>query len=133
MCDSGATSHMLLRSDIPADTVINNMSTVVQTAKAGTTLSSLGRADVGTTFKNSLIFEDGELDQNLISIPRLDDEGCKITIENNKLTVTKKNKIILIGEKSNGLYITDFTDAETALLADPKPKDRRTLLKRLHF
>lgn len=75
---------------------------------------------------------DGELQENLISIPRLDDNGCKSTIENNKLTVEKNYKLILSGEKTNGLYITDFSGAETALLTDPKPKDREHLLRRAH-
>lgn len=123
---------MLLRSSIPTNTLISETNTIVQTAKSGATLSAVGRADVGTTYKNALIFEDGELHDNLISIPRLDDDGCKIVIENNKLIVTKGNKTIITGEKSNGLYTFDLNGTEHALLADPQPKDRASLLKRIH-
>jgi hypothetical protein len=35
-------------------------------------LSPVGRADIGSVFKKSLIFEDGELAKDLVSIPKLD-------------------------------------------------------------
>ena len=88
--------------------------------------------DIGTTFKNALIFNDNELSENLISIPRLDDEGCTITITNGKMIVTKDNKIILEGQKEEGLYQFDLDGTETALLGNVIPRDRTAKLQRLH-
>ena len=53
-------------------------------------LSPVGRADIGSVFKNSLIFEDGELAKDLVSIPKLDEDGCKIIIEKGKMKIYKK-------------------------------------------
>ena len=90
---------MLRHSTLPEITRLRGERTIVQTAKSGSTLTALGRADVGSTYKNALVFDDGELEQNLISIPRLDDDGCEINIKQNTLTVKKNDKIILQGNK----------------------------------
>ena len=83
---------MFKQSDIPNNTKINNTNTRVQTAKADTSLRPLGRANIGTTYKGALVFEDSELEMNLISIPRLDDDGCKIEIEDGTMIVKKNEK-----------------------------------------
>lgn len=46
----------------------------VQSAKVGSTLISLGRADVGSVFKDALVFNGDELAKDLGSIPKLDEE-----------------------------------------------------------
>ena len=123
---------MFTKSSLNNNIKINNTNSTVQTAATGTTIIPLGRADVGTTYKNSLVFNDYDLDQNLISLPKLDEEGCEIVIKNGKLTVTKNNKIIMEGKKENGLYQIDLDGTETALLSDVKTKDRETTLRRMH-
>ncbi len=99
---------MFTKSTINKNIKINHTNTTVQTAASGTTILPLGRADIGTTYKNSLVFEDTDLDQNLISIPKLDDEGCEIRIKEGKMTITKNNKEIMRGVKENGLYQIDL-------------------------
>ena len=123
---------MFKQSDIPNNTKINNTNTRVQTAKADTSLRPLGRANIGTTYKGALIFEDSELEMNLISIPRLDDDGCKIEIEDGTMIVKKNEKIIMSGRKEDGLYQFDLDGTETALLGNVKTNSRSTTLQRIH-
>ena len=93
-------------SSLPEETEIRATNVSVQSAKAGTTLSPLGRADIGSVFKNSLIFNDGELVKDLVSIPKLDEDGCKIIIEKGEMKIYKNNKMIMQGTKEDGLYCT---------------------------
>ena len=123
---------MFTKSTINKNIKIHNTNTTVQTAASGTTISPLGRADVGTTYKNSLVFEDHDLDQNLISIPKLDEEGCEIIIKNGIMTVTRNNIKIMEGKKEKGLYQIDLEGTEMALLSDVKTRDRETTLRRIH-
>ena len=123
---------MFKRSDIPGDVVIAQTDITVQTAKSGSTLNPIGRADIGSTYRQSLVFEDDELEKNLISFPRLDDDGCDIRIFGGKVTVKKNDRVILEGEKEGHLYQFDLDDTETAMLADTTPRDRETKLRRFH-
>jgi hypothetical protein len=77
-------------SSLPEETSLRPTNVSVQSAKAGSMLSPVGRADIGSVFKNSLIFEDGELAKDLVSIPKLDEDGCKIIIEKGKMKIYKK-------------------------------------------
>jgi len=74
-------------SSLPKETILRETNVSVQSAKAGSTLTPLGRADIGSVFKNSLVFNDGELVKDLVSIPKLDEEGCKIIIEKGKMKI----------------------------------------------
>ena len=131
--DSGTTSHMLKKSCVRWDTNIMPTTAQVQTASSKARLIPLGRADIGSTYKGALVFEDHELAANLISIPRLDSEGCTIMIENSKMTVTKNGKLIMQGKKEEGgLYQFNMRDTEMALLGDVTTPDRLTTLQRNH-
>ena len=124
---------MFKRSAVPQDTIINSTNSRVQTAGAlAPQLIPVGRATIGSAYKESLIFEDDDLTENLISIPRLDDEGCRIIIENGKMSVSKNKIIIMEADKKDGLYEFDLDGTETALLADVKTMDRLTELRRIH-
>jgi len=133
VADSGSSSHCFKKSKIPDNINIDNSNKItVQSAKAGITINPIGRADIGSTYKNTLIFDDSDLEKELVSIPRLDDEGCEINIKNGQLTIKKENKIILTGKKENGLYYMNIDETENALLADNAPRDRREMLLRIH-
>ena len=96
-------------------------------------LSPVGRADIGSVFKNSLIFEDGELAKDLVSIPKLDEDGCKIIIEKGKMKIYKNDKIIMEDIKEDGLYLIDVEGKERIFLAgDVAPKNRTEKLMRGH-
>ena len=51
-----------------------------QTAKSGSTLNPIEGGDIGNTYRHSVVIEGDELENNLISFPRLDDDGCEIRI-----------------------------------------------------
>jgi hypothetical protein len=58
---------MLKKSVLSKDVAIRATRAEVQTASSKDKLIPLGRADVGTTYKGALVFEDHELAANLIS------------------------------------------------------------------
>ena len=68
----------------------------------------------------------------MVSIPRLDEEGCEIKIKNGKLTIKRNDKIIMEGIKENGLYMIDMEETENILLADNAARDKKELLQRIH-
>jgi transposase InsO family protein len=123
---------MFKKSTLDKNITINDTNTRVQTAKNGTNIIPIGRANIGSTYKNSLIFNDEDLSENLISIPRLDDDGCKITIQNGKMIVTKNDETIMEATKLNGLYEFDLNGTENALMANVQPQDRASALRRMH-
>ena len=82
----------------------------------------MGKTDVGTLFKDSLVFDDGDLHKNLISLPKLDDSGHKILIENGQMKIYKHNTLVLEGRKESGLYMIDLDNEKlVSALADSKP------------
>jgi hypothetical protein len=130
--DTGASSHCFKKSNIEKHTKITQENIIVKSAKAGSTLEPIGRANIGTTYHDTLIFNDDDLEKELISIPRLDDEGCKIIIENGKMDILKDNKRIMYGTKEKGLYMFNLHKTENLLLADNAPKDKTEILQRAH-
>jgi hypothetical protein len=132
VADTGSSSHCFKRSNIDKNIKINESDIIVKSAKAGINLTPIGRADIGSTYKNTLIFNDNELEKELVSIPRLDDEGCEIIIKGGELIIKRDNNIIMQGKKENGLYMLDLRKTENILLADNAPRDRKELLQRLH-
>jgi hypothetical protein len=99
----------------------------------GSSLIPLGRADIGSVFKNSLIFKDTELAKDLVSIPKLDEDGCKIIIENGKMEIYKNKELIMEGTKEDGLYLIDVQGKERIFLSsDTTPKNREERIKRGH-
>jgi hypothetical protein len=131
--DNGTTSHMLKKSVLSKDVAIRATNAEVQTASSQDRLIPLGRADVGTTYKGAILFENHKLAANLISIPRLDTEGCKIVVENSKMVVSKRGKTIMSGMKEEGgLYKFNLESTEMALLGSVTTPDRPTTLRRLH-
>ena len=65
---------MFKASEIPSDAVIQQTVDTVRTTKSGSTLNPTGRSDIGNTYRQSLVFEDDDLENYLISCPRLDRE-----------------------------------------------------------
>ncbi|CAM9966409.1 unnamed protein product, partial [Ectocarpus fasciculatus] len=73
-----------------------------------------------------------ELQRNLISISKLDDDGCEINIKNGVMQVHKQDKLIIHAEKDHGLYQFDMEGTETALLADVQTRNKTDTLRRVH-
>ena len=95
--------------------------TTIKTAKTGSTLEPIGRADIGTTYDKTLIFNDKDLEKELISIPRLDEKGCKIIIEKGKMDIYKNDKMLMSGNKDQGLY-SIFQKPRISCLLTPRRK-----------
>ena len=109
--DSGATSHMVaggchLRQ---RKNVRNRVVEVVDGSEVS--VESSGRvylSEVGTAggaevvLRRTLLVP--SLQENLISISKLDEDGYKIEIEKGRLTVMKDGKVKAEGNKKKGLY-----------------------------
>ena len=109
--DSAASSHTIKEDCLPKGTKIDqSRATVINTARKGHSLSSLGRADAGI-LKNSLITESGDLNKNLISVPAFDRAGYTTVFKNGKGKVyDQDDKIIAEASLSDhtNLYELDI-------------------------
>jgi hypothetical protein len=95
--DSGCSSHTLDVRAIPDSVNIDGTKcNEIKTARAGETMSTLGRANAGL-LKISLVLKPGELNQNLVSLPRLDNSGHITILGNGEGLAYKDAKITISG------------------------------------
>ena len=73
--DSGCTHHTLKRSALPRNVPIDTSQIVnIQTAHAGTSITSSGRANVGA-LKNAIVVDDQVIPISLASLAQFDRAG----------------------------------------------------------
>ena len=107
--DSGCTSHLMPESQIPDGMEVDNTArSVVNTAKAGQSMTSLGRISAGK-LENTLIMPDNDLKQTLVSVSALDRSGHTVIFYNGKTEVIDSNgKLVAMGRlNSSNLYEID--------------------------
>ena len=146
--DSGCSSHTLDAQAIPDEVDIDDSQpNSIRTARAGETMSALGRANAGL-LQNSLVLKPGTLTQNLVSIPSLDKTGHITIMGNGEGLVYRNAKIKIQGgtlvaraplDRDTNLYqinnlqeLIMHEDKESAMLASaPVKLSLRLLHKRL--
>ena len=95
--DSGCSSHTLDARAVPDDVKVDStQSSDIKTARAGETMSSMGRADAGV-LTQSLVLKPGTLNTNLVSLPRLDKSGHIMVLGNSEGLVYKGAKVVVTG------------------------------------
>ena len=97
--DSGCSSHTVDQRAIPNGVHIDGArSSTIKTARQGETLSAVGRANAGLLQK-TLVLKPKDLNENLISLPRLDNSGHVTVLGNGEGLVYKDAKITITGGK----------------------------------
>ena len=106
---SGCTTYLMPKSQIPDGMEVDNTArSVVNTAKAGQSMTSLGRISAGK-LENTLIMPDNDLKQTLVSVSALDRSGHTVIFYNGKTEVIDSNaKLVAMGRlNSSNLYEID--------------------------
>ena len=108
--DSGCTHHTLKRSVLPRNVPIDTSQIVnIQTAHAGTSITSSGRANVGA-LKNAIVVDDQVIPISLASLAQFDRAGYETNIKNGKAIVRKNDKVLFTAALTNrNLYEFDVT------------------------
>ena len=95
--DSGCTSHSLDSRAIPSDVKIDStLKTTIKTAKAGEHMHTLGRANAGL-LQSALVLPPGTLNENLISLPSLDNTGHITVLGNGEGLIYKGGTVTVTG------------------------------------
>jgi hypothetical protein len=134
--DSGASSHTLDARALPSHVDIDStQSSTIKTAKIGENLSTLGRADAGM-LKQSLVLQPGTLNENLVSIPSLDNTGHITVLGNSEGLVYRGGTVTVTGgtlvataplDHKTNLYqlqnIQDMMQSDSVLLGSAPIKE----------
>jgi hypothetical protein len=108
--DSGCSSHLLPENQIPIGMSIDNSSrSIVNTAKSGETMTSLGRIHAGK-LENTLVMNNKDLKHGLVSVSALDRTGHTITFSNGAAQIVDRDgELIGTGRlSSSNLYEIDI-------------------------
>lgn len=109
--DSGATCHISNKKEILENYVEKNCGQI--TIADGSTQNSVGVGSITFKAEENIKYDTvtikeimyvPELDDNLLSVSKLDDEGLNISFNEGKCKIYDKDELILTANKINGLY-----------------------------
>jgi hypothetical protein len=111
VADSAATGHFFPNKNNKQ----NNHNEIEVVCANNQTMNSVATTELDIpelTNKAKTAYHFNEMEQPLLSIPQLADDGCKINLTKDNIVVTKNNKIILKGirDKISTLWIIDDTN-----------------------
>ena len=133
--DSGATTHMVPKhiADLVSETDLVQREVQVATAKAGVNFTIIAQGQLGS-LRNTLITNDGVLEEGVASIPQFDEDGYFILCGNGKaMILSDEFQVLATAQLVNKAYkfsVADLVNLPTkhkVLLGSAQPEENLTL------